>query len=791
MTRVAPRTLRSAALAALLLAASAGVAIAHDGTNVATIPMQKGKVKLSGGGKPKVTLAGSWKGETPSVSPFEELVSLRVFGGFRGDSGALRLDPGKWEQTKKGWRYKDPAGTVGGVELVDLRLTKTGGKLKVKGGGSRWLYEPKPGTDADALTATLQIGIHQWCVQFQEPKLKKGSVVSAKTKTAPAVYESTWAGVQAIFERNGCLSPLCHGASPGQGELDLRPEVAYEQLVNRFSERGGKDLVKPGSRQDSFLWEKLAAATEGYDLEGRGSPMPSGGAPLTPAELEAIRLWIQFGAPPTGVIAGTEEVLGGCLPPAEPQKAQPAPPPAPGTGVQFHAPPWTIQPADGSGLNGEGEVCYATWYDIRDQVPDEFETPCPEFWGGSEKTCFYWNRTELTQDPNSHHSIIHIYKGQYEPTWQPSGAPGETSGFKFTCHGGPTDGQACDPRVADVCGEGGSCYGQAVSSIACIGYGPPDFGSGNPTGGGSQNAPSVGGSQQPYSKNELPPGVYGVYPIEGVIVWNSHAFNLFEEPVTNEQWWNVYFAPAEDRQVIIRGIFDAEDIFWCPPGQILCDGTNVPPFTEREFCRTITFPIGTRIFEFSSHTHERGRLFRIWGPGIAESCRASGPVPCEAEPTAPFFITTEYNDPTVLNRNDNPWILDDPDPAKRRFKFCAIYDNGFTNPLEVKRNSTSPVPPPPFYDLAPGGRCYFKLGSTIDLGISCLNGPKKGQPCRGSDPVWNGDHSVCDSSPGAGDGICDACPLTGGLTTDDEMFILLGSYYCEPGSPCETEPYTN
>ena len=50
---------------------------------------------------------------------------------------------------------------------------------------------------------------------------------------------------------------------------------------------------------------------------------------------------------------------------------------------------------------------------------------------------------------------------------------------------------------------------------------------------------------------------------------------------------------------------------------------------------------------------------------------------------------------------------------------------------------------------------------------------------------------MCDSSPGKGDGICDACALTGGLTTDDEMFILIGSYFCKPGTECETQPYTN
>ena len=45
-----------------------------------------------------------------------------------------------------------------------------------------------------------------------------------------------------------------------------------------------------------------------------------------------------------------------------------------------------------------------------------------------------------------------------------------------------------------------------------------------------------------------------------------------------------------------------------------------------------------------------------------------------------------------------------------------------------------------------------------------------GAVCAGAD-----DDASCDSSAGAGDGWCDACEITSGLTSDDEMFVLLGS----------------
>jgi hypothetical protein len=50
--------------------------------------------------------------------------------------------------------------------------------------------------------------------------------------------------------------------------------------------------------------------------------------------------------------------------------------------------------------------------------------------------------------------------------------------------------------------------------------------------------------------------------------------------------------------------------------------------------------------------------------------------------------------------------------------------------------------------------------------VACVAG-KVGDPCQGA-----ADNAACDSSPGAGDGWCDACPITAGQTTENEMFAL-------------------
>ena len=67
-------------------------------------------------------------------------------------------------------------------------------------------------------------------------------------------------------------------------------------------------------------------------------------------------------------------------------------------------------------------------------------------------------------------------------------------------------------------------------------------------------------------------------------------------------------------------------------------------------------------------------------------------------------------------------------------------------------------------DVDKGGTC------TIEE-LACTDGPNKGALCHGDDAQCPG-------------GVCDACPLRGGVTTDDEMFVLLGAYYCPEDSDC-------
>jgi hypothetical protein len=208
-----------------------------------------------------------------------------------------------------------------------------------------------------------------------------------------------------------------------------------------------------------------------------------------------------------------------------------------------------------------------------------------------------------------------------------------------------------------------------------------------------------------------------------------------------EQYYNLYFAEPADQLYQLQGVFDDTEIFV----------QNVLPFEKEEYCRTFTFPQNARVFQFNSHTHRFGKRFRIWAPPN-ESCTAAGG--CPPNPGSPIYLSTQYNDPVQLIF-DPPVALTSADATQRTYKFCSEYDNGFTNPSEVKRQSTSPEPP---LFLALGGPCS-------DAQRYCIGGDNHGALCGTNE-------GIC-----FGGGICDACAVRGGVTTEDEMFILLGAYY--------------
>ena len=148
-------------------------------------------------------------------------------------------------------------------------------------------------------------------------------------------FESTFEAIQAtVFEQAGCANSLCHGEAK-EGGLDLTPSNAWENLVGIPSEGSSLLLVDPRNPATSYLYHKLSAKTFPSSYAVDGSPMPSAGPAISAGQLEAIRLWIEAGAPREGSVGDTlgrgedelERLLGVCLPEAEALNTIPLPPP--------------------------------------------------------------------------------------------------------------------------------------------------------------------------------------------------------------------------------------------------------------------------------------------------------------------------------------------------------------------------------------------------------------------------------------------------------------------------------
>jgi hypothetical protein len=181
--------------------------------------------------------------------------------------------------------------------------------------------------------------------------------------------------------------------------------------------------------------------------------------------------------------------------------------------------------------------------------------------------------------------------------------------------------------------------------------------------------------------------------------------------------------------------------------------------------------------------HEHGNRFQIFrgmflcegGGNDGDPCSPYQPEMCPAgtcrdvggrDPDDALLYTNFiYNDPVVLRFPDPLVFAGDAAPEDRSLSYCAHYDNGVVpNIQRVKRRSTSP-PAGSILGFSIGGPCAISQ-------TRCIGGPHHNELCRG-------DQATCDSEPDAGDGDCDACPLTGGFRTQDEMFILFGNFWVD------------
>ncbi len=86
---------------------------------------------------------------------------------------------------------------------------------------------------------------------------------------------------------------MCHVEGAEQAHLSLYPD-AWAQLVGVPSTQSPLKRVEPGAPDKSYLYIKVLGTQA--DVGGSGLRMPFQQDPLSPAEIELLRKWIEQGA---------------------------------------------------------------------------------------------------------------------------------------------------------------------------------------------------------------------------------------------------------------------------------------------------------------------------------------------------------------------------------------------------------------------------------------------------------------------------------------------------------------
>lgn len=560
-------------------------------------------------------------------------------------------------------------------------------------------------------------------------KAEKSDLTDAATSTGCATFEGSYDAIQAlIFERHGCTASTCHGEAK-VGGLDLRRESAWASLVDVPSTNSSLARVQPGTAKESFLFLKLRAATEPGSVQVTGSPMPVGSAALSAKELAAMELWILKGAPKTGNVANelgvdVGSLLDACLPMAAPVKSPPLEVPAADQGVQIILPHYLLK------AETEIEQCTPFAFDFSDKVPARLKDDA--------RDVMYTNSYRLRQDPQSHHLIV------WNPVKPLSSVAADDP--DWMCRGGTNDGKHCNAQLGSAdCPGDGVCAGKSNPGSLC-GIDTLAFGSGSPQdvlagllGLGPRQLTldelaqfaeiaSNGGMPQQLANAQAPQqylpaqdGVYWEVPMRGILWADSHAFNLTQQDTTLDARMNFYFADKLEREM--KRISDSSK-------NGIADGQ--PPFTRKTYCSSYVVPQDYSLSMLTGHTHRHGEHFWVKD--------AKG---------QQIYESFDYNDP-VFKRFE-PWLeFHSANEADRTLEYCATYNNGLTKDDK------------PDVDLVTRqSRMLERVGCTP---VACTKGKVTAACSANAD---------CDSMPGAGDGECDACPITAGQSTENEMFVLM------------------
>ena len=366
---------------------------------------------------------------------------------------------------------------------------------------------------------------------------------------------STYHDIQEYVFDKSCASSSCHAAPANSRGLSLEYEFSYDALIgvvpqNPAAAAAGMKLVDPGNPDNSFLLTKLI----GPESADQGSRMPFGGGMIHNGKIEAIRTWIEAGAPQTGKVAGIGDL--GVLRDPDDTFAPPAPPP-PGQGYQLYLPPFKIEPGT------EREVYYAT------QIKDENGNPV--------EGDIFINKVEIFYPAGSHHFIV--YRLTEEGLANGIQERGIIPGIGVNPEDQFRELDTDDPLVLGNFG---------VDRLFVV------------------------GTQTDDTLFQFPEGVGLRMPGDTVYDLNSHYINLLgDETLHGETYVNIYTIPEEEVKYEAVEIFVSNRSINVPPNQTRI--AKLTWYVEDELERRGHDP-STEIYVFllTSHMHRHGELFEIF-----------------------------------------------------------------------------------------------------------------------------------------------------------------------------------
>jgi hypothetical protein len=116
------------------------------------------------------------------------------------------------------------------------------------------------------------------------------NITESSEENGPVQSKKVPANIQSDIFSKSCALSGCHNGSVSP---NLTADAAYGNIVGVPSDqKPNLNRIEPGDPGRSYLYLKITG-----DNSITGVRMPNGGPPLSAAEIETIRIWIENGAP--------------------------------------------------------------------------------------------------------------------------------------------------------------------------------------------------------------------------------------------------------------------------------------------------------------------------------------------------------------------------------------------------------------------------------------------------------------------------------------------------------------